>query len=82
MPIPALSIHAQSMLKEREILEEWVWRAIDLPDQTAKTADGNIHYLKKIAERDDRVLRVIVNETAVPSRVVTVFFDRRMREKV
>lgn len=70
------------MLKEREILEAWVWRAIDLPDQVAKTAEGTTHYLKKIAERDDRVLRVIVNENAVPSRVVTVFFDRRMREKV
>ena len=33
----------------------------------------------QIPERDGRVLRVVVNTQVTPWRVVSVFFDRRMR---
>ncbi len=35
-----------------------------------------------VSERDDRVLRVIVNTSVSPWRVVSVFFDRRMRGRL
>ena len=43
--------------------------------------DNAPHYTKRIHERDGRVLRVVVNADVQPNRVVTVFFDRRLRQK-
>ena len=40
------------------------------------------HRLGRIDEYDGRVLRVIVNATVTPPRVVTVYFDRKMRGKL
>ena len=34
------------------------------------------HALDRIVERDNRVLRVIYNETRKPVRIATVYFDR------
>jgi hypothetical protein len=76
-----LSTHAKDMLIERQIPEEWVWRTIKSPDRTEIGADKNLHYFKAIEENENRVLRVIVNPRIEPERVVTVFFDRRLRRK-
>ena len=72
------SQHAQDMLQEREIPEEWMWRAIDEPDQMEIGADGNTHYIKAIPEHGGRFLRVVVNPHVQPERIVTLFFDRRL----
>jgi len=37
---------------------------------------------RRIPEFGDRVLRVAVNTTVDPLRVVSVFFDRRMKGKL
>ena len=76
-----LSAHAKDMLAERNIREEWVWRTITSPDSKETLADGNTHYTKAIKENENRVLRVVVNANAEPNRVVTVFFDRRLRRQ-
>ena len=77
-----LSAHARDMLKEREIPEEWVMLAINSADKSEKGAvDNNWHYIKSIPEREDRILRVVVNQEVSPYRVVTVFFDRRLRRR-
>ena len=76
-----LSSHAKDMLSERCIPEEWVWRTIHAPDHTETGADNNVHYLKAIEENAERILRVVVNRRVRPSRIVTVFFDRRLRRK-
>ena len=81
MPDIELSAHAKGMLEERKILEEWVWRAISTPDSKKKHADGDtMHYEKAILERGGRVLHVVVNQNVQPHRIVTVFFDRRLRK--
>ncbi len=51
------SEHAKDMLSERNIPEEWMWRAIEAPDRTEIGADGNIHYIKSIPEFETRFLR-------------------------
>ena len=61
-----LSTHAQQMLIERNILEEWVWRTINTPKRKRKGDDDNMHYTKPIKERDGRVLHVVVNQYAEP----------------
>jgi hypothetical protein len=38
--------HARDMLKEREILEQWVLQTIDNPDNKKPGKDGNIHYFR------------------------------------
>ena len=73
------SAHASDMLSQRAILEEWVGDAINSPDRTETGEDYNTHYIKAIPEFGGRFLRVVVNPRQNPVRVVTLFFDRRIR---
>ena len=75
------SKHAIEMMREREILEDWVWRTLNDSENISTGKDGNLHFSKVIAEREYRVLHVVINSTVSPNRVVTVFFDRRLRSK-
>jgi uncharacterized protein DUF4258 len=70
------SKHARDVLRERNISEEWVMRALSSPEQTDTRADGTTHYITAIPEHGGRFLRVVVNPIATPMRVVAVFFDR------
>jgi len=76
-----LSVHTQDMLKERNIPEEWVRRTIDNPDWKNIGEDKNIHYFKSISEHGERILHVVVNPHLSPQKVITVFFDRRVRRQ-
>lgn len=76
-----LSGHAQDMLKERGIQEDWVRRTIDSSDWKSEGKDNNMHYFKTIDEHGGRILHVIVNPHASPKKVVTVFFDRKARRQ-
>ncbi len=78
MPDFELSTHAKDMLIERGIPEEWVWRTLDTPRKKKTDADGNVHYVKPIREREGRVLHIVVNPNVSPYRIVTLFFDRRL----
>ncbi len=76
------SDHAKTVLAERAIPREWVERVLTAPDQRESGPDGNLHYLKVIQEHGGRVLRVVVNPGRIPERIVTAFFDRRMKGKL
>jgi hypothetical protein len=71
--------HAVDMLDERGISEAWVWQTINESDSQFSSEDGNLHFSKAIAERENRVLHVVVNPAVSPKRIVTLFFDRRLR---
>ena len=73
------SIHFEEMLNERNISTEWVSQVLDTPDKVEIKEDGTVHYLKKITEYSNRWLRVVVNESITPNKLVTAFFDRRLR---
>ena len=73
------SEHAREMLKERGIQESWVRRAIEQPATQEPKEDGTVHYIKVIDEFGGRYLRVIVNPDVDPKKIVTQFFDRRLR---
>ncbi len=75
------SIHFQDMMKERGIQRDWAEQAVDRPDRTEDHDDGTTHYIKQIPEFENRWLRVVVNTTSVPEKIVTAFFDRRLRRK-
>jgi hypothetical protein len=76
------SIHADDVLQERNIPVDWVWRTIEFPDRVFEESDGNTHYVKVIWEYEGRILRVVVNQNVNPDRVVTLFFDRRLRGRL
>ncbi len=73
------SSHAESMLTERNISKSWVFETLGDPEGTEYQDDGTMHYIKAIEEFGDRILRVIVNPTVQPKKVVTQFFDRRLK---
>lgn len=76
-----LTKHAQFQMEQREISMAWLEKTLQNPDQVLSLADphGNTHYLKKIEEFGDRHLRIVVNSQVVPQRIVTLFFDRRVK---
>lgn len=76
-----LSLHAQDMLKERNIHEEWVWQTLNNPDWENIGIDNNTHYFKSITEHEGRILHIVVNPHGSLKKVVTVFFDRRARRQ-
>ena len=69
------------MLKERNIPEEWVLQAIQEAEWQKIGTDKNVHYSKGIREYDGRILHVIVNPHVLPQKVVSVFFDRRVKSR-
>jgi len=73
-----LTRHARKAVEEREIPIEWIERVLDAPARVeADRRDPNVeHRLAPIEEFGNRVLRVAINATSVPLRVVTVHFDR------
>ncbi len=76
------SSHAWDMLRERNIPEAWVRGTMHAPDRTEVGVDHNTHYIKAIPEHGGRFLRVVVNPHVTPKRIVTVFFDRRLRREL
>jgi len=76
------SEHAYDMLKERNIQEAWVKLTMENPEKKEPKDDGTIHYIRAIEEYGGRYLRVVVNPDATPQRIVTLFFDRRLRRRL
>lgn len=73
------SEHPYDMLRERNIRETWVKLAREHPEREQMMEDGTVHYIRAIEECEERYLRVVVNPDVKPWRIVTVFFDRRIR---
>ena len=76
-----LTNHASVVLRERDISVEWVRRVLTHPHLRLPDAEDPdlLHALAPIAEREDRVLRVVYNGATEPWRVVTAYFDRAWR---
>jgi hypothetical protein len=68
------------MMQERIIEEDWVTDTVNTPERTETRQDDEIHYLKRIPQNHNKFLRVIINPSVNPHRVITVLFDRRVEE--
>lgn len=79
-----LTQHAQDAMSERSIPVQWLERVLVTPEKTEpdKSDTQLTHLLGTIAEHENRVLRVVVNREVDPQRVVTVYFDRRIKGKL
>lgn len=78
-----LSRHAEVSADEREIPLEWIRLALEQPDhhETDSREEGVELFYAKIAAHGNRVLKV-VNVQVDPWRVMSVYFDRSMKERL
>lgn len=79
-----LTQHTRDVIEERQISIDWLERVLASPALIeASITDPELESrFAKIPEFGDRVLRVVVNTQVVPERVVSVYFDRRMKGKL
>jgi hypothetical protein len=81
MSFPA---HAKAVITERSISTEWLERVFSRPEKLDVDPDDPDlkHAFGRIPEHGNRVLRVVYNGSVRPITIVTVYFDRRMRNKL
>jgi hypothetical protein len=79
-----LTQHARDALVKRGISMEWLERTLKFPERTEPDGTDAMleHRLAVIPEYGDRVLRVIINPQTTPVRVVTLYFDRKMKGRL
>lgn len=79
-----LSSHAKTVITERSIETECVERCVTKPEKLDVDPDDASlkHAFHRISEHGNRVLRVVYNGSGRPITIVTVYFDRRMRNKL
>jgi Domain of unknown function (DUF4258) len=80
-----LTEHAKESLRKRSvILLEWLERVLEHPAKVEPDSVDRVleHRLGRIDECGGRVLRVVVDPSHTPIRVITVYFDRGMRGKL
>jgi hypothetical protein len=76
------SEHSLLMFKEREIKKSWIELTLKNPqEKILNQEDGTIHFIKTIEEFGNRNLRIIVNPDFKPQKIVTLFFDRRIKRR-
>lgn len=77
-PLYECTQHARKVMEERKIDPAWLESTLsepewNLPDPQDETVE---RFYRHIPENGNRVLRVAVNTTVDPWRIVSVFFDR------
>jgi len=80
-----LTEHARESLRKRPSIRiEWVERVLLQPERVEpdRTDPELEHRIGRIQESEERALRVIVNKTSIPMRVITCYFDRKMRRQL
>ena len=77
-----LTQHAQDVIKERGINVLWLEQVLLSPERCEPDpTDPDLeHRLGRIFEYGNRVLRVVASRQAKPVRIVTAYFDRRIKE--
>jgi hypothetical protein len=78
------SLQAKDVMHERGIATDLVLQALNFPTLIIRddTDTSLEHRLAVIHDYDGRVLRVIINTDTNPNRVVTAYFDRKMKGKL
>lgn len=73
--------HALAVMAERSIAVEWVERVLMSPEREEPDPSDTMlrRAFGRIAEFDDRTLRVVYHDGGTEKRVITVFFDRNRR---
>lgn len=80
----SLTLHAETVIIARKIKLEWIIQVLSSPQKIEPDAkDCQLkHALGRIGEYENRVLRVVYNETTKPWNIITVYFDRNQKNKL
>ena len=73
-----LTRHAKAVQLHRDIETSWIERTLAEPEWTVPDPNDSAlqRAFRSIAERDNRVLRVVFSDEADHVRVISAFFDR------
>jgi Domain of unknown function (DUF4258) len=79
-----LSRHAKDVISERCIRLAWLEQVLDSPELVEADRDDPelMHHVGLIKEHGNRVLRVVFNNSATPVRIVTAYFDRKLKGRL
>jgi hypothetical protein len=79
-----LSRHAKDVISERYIRLAWLEQVLDSPELVEVDRDDPDlrHHVGRIKEHGNRALRVVSNNAANPVRIVTVYFDRKLKGRL
>ena len=80
-----LTEHAQECLRKRSLIRiEWMKQVIQEPERIElDRVDPELeHRLGRIQADENRVLRVVVKKDTNPLRIITFYFDRKMRNQL
>lgn len=74
-----LTKHAIEAIEKRKINLNWLKKAFSSPEWTEQDSIDDVleHGLSRIQEFGGRILRVIVNTSVSPPKIITVYFDRK-----
>jgi len=72
-------VHAKDVMKNRNIIEDWVYAILNNPSVTMDIAKDEVHLYGIIDEYNDRCLKVVINP--LKNLVITTYFDRKMKKK-
>jgi len=74
------TMHAEDMLRERKFKKEEIISVIGSPDwQEDDEQETEVWYAFKRVEK--KVLRVVIKGRKEPYTVITMFYDKRMRNR-
>jgi hypothetical protein len=78
------TVHAKQVILERKISTEWVFRALRSPVRFEQDSQNPelAHSLCAIPENGNRVLRVVYNSGVHPKKIITCYFDRKLKGKL
>ena len=74
--------HAAHVASRPGIQADWIARTLDAPGsiESDRRDPALVHHVRHIEEFGGRALRVVFDPKAVPLRVVTVYFDRSVKD--
>jgi hypothetical protein len=79
-----LSQHARNVISARQVGLAWLEQVLDSPEVVEADRDDPelVHHVGRIKEHGNRALRVVFNKSVSPVRIVTVYFDRKMKGRL
>jgi len=79
-----LSRHSKDVISERYIRLAWLEQVLDSPELVEADRDDPelMHHVGRIKEHGNRALRVVFNNSVSPVRIVTVYFDRKLKGRL
>ena len=73
------SNHVNEVIQKRELQANWVLETIEHYDYKNESSKVEVHYFKRIKDRDNRCLKVVLNP--VFNKIITAYFDRKATKK-